>query len=115
MKCLLHVACSERPPCRPGEFRCRDGRCIEGFRRCNFVMDCIGKEDEENCTNRCKCVCGDSFAYVVRALFTVQHKFYIYFKWLRKPYLASVKIVLMWCTFSQEIFIVEAEIFTGYL
>ena len=35
------------------------------------------------------------------------------FKGIQKSYLIDVKIVLMKCTFFQELLIVDAEIFTG--
>lgn len=35
--------------CKRDDFVCSNGQCLEGFRRCNKVMDCVGGEDEKNC------------------------------------------------------------------
>nr|CAD7392248.1 unnamed protein product [Timema cristinae] len=51
----LGFAYSERPSCGSDEFRCNDGRCIDDFRRCDYIMDCTSGEDEANCPNiKCK-------------------------------------------------------------
>ncbi|XP_052752510.1 basement membrane-specific heparan sulfate proteoglycan core protein isoform X3 [Galleria mellonella] len=35
--------------CGADDFRCYNGKCIEGSRRCNRVVDCASGEDEKNC------------------------------------------------------------------
>ncbi|OQR66942.1 low-density lipoprotein receptor-like, partial [Tropilaelaps mercedesae] len=35
--------------CKPGEFRCSDGSCIHGGRRCDRIIDCRQGEDEMGC------------------------------------------------------------------
>nr|CAD7195788.1 unnamed protein product [Timema douglasi] len=57
----------QRPSCGSDEFRCNDGRCIDDFRRCDYIMDCTSGEDEANCPNisphlcpHGEFMCGDS-------------------------------------------------------
>lgn len=35
--------------CATSEFKCNDGQCIEGEKRCDEYADCADGEDEENC------------------------------------------------------------------
>ncbi|XP_074025385.1 basement membrane-specific heparan sulfate proteoglycan core protein isoform X7 [Leptinotarsa decemlineata] len=35
--------------CAEGEFQCREGDCIEGYKQCNGYSDCQTGSDEENC------------------------------------------------------------------
>ncbi|CAK1588065.1 unnamed protein product [Parnassius mnemosyne] len=45
--------------CGADDFRCNNGRCIEGSRRCDRVVDCPSQEDEQNCecrSNEFRCV-----------------------------------------------------------
>ncbi|XP_055343618.1 G-protein coupled receptor GRL101-like [Paramacrobiotus metropolitanus] len=39
----------QRPPCRPGEYRCRSGQCIPSADVCNSRPDCIDGSDETSC------------------------------------------------------------------
>nr|CAD7589934.1 unnamed protein product [Timema genevievae] len=48
---FLNAFTTQRPSCGSDEFRCNDGRCIEDFRRCDYIMDCTSGEDEANCPN----------------------------------------------------------------
>jgi len=45
--------------CSVGEFTCteRDFRCIPWYFRCNGVADCMGGEDERNCSKLDGTVC----------------------------------------------------------
>ncbi|KAM7349812.1 terribly reduced optic lobes isoform 24-T24 [Cochliomyia hominivorax] len=43
--------CPEKE-CRPDEFKCRSGDCIDGSKRCNRVQDCPDGDDEDE---RCRC------------------------------------------------------------
>lgn len=40
------------PGCRPGEWQCRDGSCISSSSRCDNILDCIDKSDEEHCPGK---------------------------------------------------------------
>lgn len=35
--------------CRPDQFRCNDGICIAGYKKCNVMIDCIDGSDELEC------------------------------------------------------------------
>lgn len=35
--------------CGADHFRCQNGKCIEGYRRCDRVVDCPSGEDEVAC------------------------------------------------------------------
>ena len=35
--------------CRPGNYTCNDGTCIEIERKCNFIEDCYDSSDESSC------------------------------------------------------------------
>ncbi|KAM7349794.1 terribly reduced optic lobes isoform 6-T6 [Cochliomyia hominivorax] len=47
--------CPEKE-CRPDEFKCRSGDCIDGSKRCNRVQDCPDGDDEDE---RCPAECSD--------------------------------------------------------
>lgn len=35
--------------CKPDQFRCNDGICIAGYKKCNVMIDCIDGSDEIDC------------------------------------------------------------------
>lgn len=37
--------------CKPGEYTCANGQCIDEKLRCNSVADCSDQSDEKNCVN----------------------------------------------------------------
>lgn len=37
------------PPCKTGEFRCNDGKCIAEAKKCDKEYDCTEGEDELGC------------------------------------------------------------------
>ncbi|KAM9514247.1 low-density lipoprotein receptor-like, partial [Guaruba guarouba] len=41
--------------CSPGQFRCGDGRCVPGMRRCDGERDCADGSDEAACANVTAC------------------------------------------------------------
>lgn len=43
--CLTFVVST----CRPDEFRCSDGTCINLVKECDGVRDCVDNSDENNC------------------------------------------------------------------
>ncbi|KAM6996635.1 low-density lipoprotein receptor-like [Passerculus sandwichensis] len=43
------------PPCPPGQFRCRDRRCIPAARACDGTRDCRHGDDEEACPEAPAC------------------------------------------------------------
>jgi len=43
----------EKRQCKPGEFRCRSGQCIDGYRACNQLEECNDKSDEMGCDWSC--------------------------------------------------------------
>lgn len=38
--------------CKPDQFRCGDGICIAGYKKCNVMIDCADESDELDCRNR---------------------------------------------------------------
>lgn len=32
--------------CKPDQFQCDDGICIAGYKKCNFLYDCLDESDE---------------------------------------------------------------------
>ncbi|CAG4984199.1 unnamed protein product [Parnassius apollo] len=58
--CAVHIRAQLfRQTCGADDFRCNNGRCIEGSRRCDRVVDCPSQEDEQNCecrSNEFRCV-----------------------------------------------------------
>ncbi|XP_047486490.1 basement membrane-specific heparan sulfate proteoglycan core protein-like isoform X30 [Penaeus chinensis] len=43
------LGCSTVVPCRSDEFTCKDGSCVDSFRRCDYIQDCPNGEDEAFC------------------------------------------------------------------
>lgn len=35
--------------CRPEQFQCQDGSCVDKFRKCDKIVDCLNGEDEHDC------------------------------------------------------------------
>ena len=35
--------------CLVTQFQCDDGKCIENYRRCDHIADCVNAEDEAAC------------------------------------------------------------------
>lgn len=35
--------------CKADQFRCTDGICIAGYKRCNLIVDCADASDEYDC------------------------------------------------------------------
>lgn len=44
------MCCKYPAACKPEEFRCENGGCIELSRLCDYIPDCEGGEDEANCS-----------------------------------------------------------------
>ena len=44
---LVFFLSSEKPECPEGSFRCNTGKCIDGFKQCDEMLDCPGGEDEK--------------------------------------------------------------------
>uniref|UniRef100_T1JHC5 Uncharacterized protein n=1 Tax=Strigamia maritima TaxID=126957 RepID=T1JHC5_STRMM len=51
--------------CPSDHFRCPDGRCLPRTAKCDFIRDCVGGYDEEDCSKLI-------FPRVIRTIFDVQ-------------------------------------------
>lgn len=50
-KTLKNIFFSFLIECKPNQFQCRSGDCIDGSKRCNRVQDCPDGDDEDE---RCR-------------------------------------------------------------